>query len=156
MEKFSPNDCFAIFQIISVSTGKDLSRGEEGEVCVRGPQVMKGYLDNEEATRKTMRDGWLFTGGRERFPCLRPFTHSPNLRSFLRFHMFIGFHIVDVAILASLMFPPPFELFSVWFSVWSHVLLSFWCVNVGETGGGGGGGGGGATRGISVGAGNPN
>ncbi|KAK2172809.1 hypothetical protein NP493_926g01032 [Ridgeia piscesae] len=50
------------YKIIDVATGKDLSRGEEGEVCVRGPQVMKGYFNNEEATRKTMKDGWLLTG----------------------------------------------------------------------------------------------
>ena len=37
--------------------------GEEGELCVRGPEVMKGYINNEEATRNTIdKDGWLMTG----------------------------------------------------------------------------------------------
>jgi long-chain acyl-CoA synthetase len=35
---------------------------EDGEVLVRGPFVFKGYLDDELATRETIRDGWLHTG----------------------------------------------------------------------------------------------
>ena len=31
-------------------------------MLVRGPQVMKGYLKNPEATNSTVKDGWLFTG----------------------------------------------------------------------------------------------
>ncbi|KAB7506501.1 4-coumarate--CoA ligase 1 [Armadillidium nasatum] len=34
----------------------------EGELRVRGPQVMKCYLKNEKATRETIKDGWLCTG----------------------------------------------------------------------------------------------
>jgi long-chain acyl-CoA synthetase len=36
--------------------------GEKGEVCVRGPQVMPGYWQNETANRETFVDGWLKTG----------------------------------------------------------------------------------------------
>jgi 4-coumarate--CoA ligase len=49
--------------IVDSVTGADLDTGEEGEVWVRGPQVMKGYLNNSQATAATLdADGWLHTG----------------------------------------------------------------------------------------------
>ncbi|MDN5842463.1 MAG: AMP-binding protein, partial [Alcaligenaceae bacterium] len=41
---------------------KDLLVGEHGEVIVRGPAVMAGYWNNDEATRRALVDGWLCTG----------------------------------------------------------------------------------------------
>jgi acyl-CoA synthetase (AMP-forming)/AMP-acid ligase II len=50
-------------RIVDVAGGEELGPGEEGEVCVRGPQVMRGYLDDPEATAATVdADGWLHTG----------------------------------------------------------------------------------------------
>jgi len=50
-------------KIIDLETGAPLGPGEKGEVCVRGPQVMIGYLNNPEATAQTIdSDGWLHTG----------------------------------------------------------------------------------------------
>nr|AGU68023.1 4-coumarate--CoA ligase [Strigomonas oncopelti] len=43
------------------SAGIDVGKGEEGEIWVRGPQMMKGYL-NPEDTAKCMQDGWYRTG----------------------------------------------------------------------------------------------
>ena len=42
--------------------GAPLPPGEVGEIAVRGPQVMQGYLDNPDANAKSLRDGWLWTG----------------------------------------------------------------------------------------------
>ncbi len=41
---------------------KEVAPGERGELQVRGPQVMAGYFENEEATRESFVDGWLRTG----------------------------------------------------------------------------------------------
>jgi len=50
-------------KIISLETGAALGPNEEGEVCVRGPQIMKGYLNRPEATASTIdAEGWLHTG----------------------------------------------------------------------------------------------
>jgi acyl-CoA synthetase (AMP-forming)/AMP-acid ligase II len=50
-------------QIVDVSTGEAVGESKEGEIWVRGPQVMKGYLNNEGATSATVdTDGWLHTG----------------------------------------------------------------------------------------------
>jgi len=50
-------------RLVDPDSGEDVAPGGEGEIWIRGPQVMVGYLGNEAATAETItEDGWLRTG----------------------------------------------------------------------------------------------
>lgn len=50
-------------KVIDPDTGLSLSRNKCGEICIRGPQIMKGYLNDPDATSTTIDvEGWLHTG----------------------------------------------------------------------------------------------
>jgi len=50
-------------RVVDAETGQDVAKGSPGELWVRGPQVMLGYLNNDAATAATIDvDGWLHTG----------------------------------------------------------------------------------------------
>ncbi|CAI7774440.1 unnamed protein product [Closterium sp. NIES-53] len=64
----APGSCGSVLpltqvKVVHTSTGESLPPNERGELWVRGPQVMKGYLNNPEATAATITpDRWLRTG----------------------------------------------------------------------------------------------
>jgi acyl-CoA synthetase (AMP-forming)/AMP-acid ligase II len=50
-------------RLVDTATGAELGPNQQGEICVRGPQVMKGYLNRPEATAAMIDgEGWLHTG----------------------------------------------------------------------------------------------
>ena len=50
-------------KIVDPDTGeKEMPAGEEGELIIKGPQVMKGYWNRPDETARTLREGWLYTG----------------------------------------------------------------------------------------------
>ncbi|RUO64975.1 long-chain acyl-CoA synthetase [Pseudidiomarina planktonica] len=49
-------------RIMDVETGKEVAMGEPGELQVKGPQVMVGYLNRPDATAESIQDGWFATG----------------------------------------------------------------------------------------------
>jgi crotonobetaine/carnitine-CoA ligase len=56
-----PNRTFTKVRIVN-EEGRDLGPHETGELIVRSPVMMQGYFKDEEMTRQTIRDGWLYTG----------------------------------------------------------------------------------------------
>lgn len=50
-------------KIVDIETGEhEVSPGEDGEIIIKGPQVMLGYWHAPEETARVLRNGWLYTG----------------------------------------------------------------------------------------------
>ena len=50
-------------QVIDINTGDPLAPGEQGEICLRGPQIVEGYLNRPDATKEAFNSSsWFHTG----------------------------------------------------------------------------------------------
>lgn len=70
-------------KIIDVVSGKELPEGEEGEICIRGPQVMQGYWNQPEETAQVLKDGWLHSGDIGRMDADGYFTITDRLKDMI-------------------------------------------------------------------------
>ncbi|XP_077991031.1 uncharacterized protein LOC144445367 [Glandiceps talaboti] len=72
-------------KVVDHETGEVLRAGEDGELCFRGPQIMKGYLKNEKATNETLVDGWLHTGDIGHYDETGHFFVVARLKEFIKY-----------------------------------------------------------------------
>lgn len=70
--------------LIDPDTGREVPTGAVGELLVRGPQVMKGYLNNPLATEQVLREGWLHTGDMARRDAEGHFTLVDRKRDIIK------------------------------------------------------------------------
>jgi len=73
-----------IAKVVDIETREALGPEQDGELLVSGPQVMKGYYRNESATKKTIEDGWLFTGDIARYDKSGQFTIVDRLKELIK------------------------------------------------------------------------
>ena len=85
--QFTNNSCFKLQ--ICTDNGLEVPDGQSGEVCLRGPSVMSGYIDNPEANADSyFEGGWFRTGDvgfltrfteTKKVSASNSWTHSPTL-----------------------------------------------------------------------------
>ncbi len=65
---------------------REVAVGEEGELLIKGPQIMPGYLNNPEETARTIKDGWLHTGDIARMDQEGYFYLSGRIKDLIKVH----------------------------------------------------------------------
>ncbi|WJY98133.1 AMP-binding protein [Corynebacterium fournieri] len=91
------------FRVVDLDTGAELPDGEDGELQVAGPQLMRGYLDDAEATRAALSDGWLRTGDIARVNPDETVTVVDRAKDVFKYH---GFQIAPAELEAVLLTHP--------------------------------------------------
>ena len=94
------------FRVVDMDTGAELPDGEDGELHVRGPQVMRGYLGNLEATRNAIVDGWLRTGDIARVNPDATVTVVDRAKDVFKYH---GFQIAPAELEALMLAHPQID-----------------------------------------------
>lgn len=91
-------------RIVDPETGQDMAPGADGELWVRGPQVMKGYLNNPEATANTITpEGWLRTGDIAHFDADGFLFVTDRLKELIKYK---GFQVAPAELEAELLTHP--------------------------------------------------
>ena len=91
-------------RIVDPVGGEDQGVGDRGELWVRGPQVMKGYLNNPEATAATVdADGWLHTGD---VAIIDEFGHMTIVDRLKELIKFMGFQVAPAELEALIITHP--------------------------------------------------
>ncbi|KAI9497097.1 hypothetical protein BDB00DRAFT_806759 [Zychaea mexicana] len=89
-------------KIVDVVSGKELGPDQEGELLMRGPSIMKGYLNNPKANAETFaEDGWMRTGDVCRFDSkAQEFFITDRLKELIKFK---GFQVAPAELEALLL-----------------------------------------------------
>lgn len=91
-------------KIVDPTSGAELEAGKQGEVWIRGPQVMKGYLNRPEATAEILDDdGWLHTGDLGYADADGNFTIVDRLKELIKYK---GFQVAPAELEALLLSHP--------------------------------------------------
>ncbi|XP_052868111.1 uncharacterized protein LOC128274066 [Anopheles cruzii] len=88
-------------KVVDVKTGRTLGPNEVGEICIKGPLIMKGYLNNEKETRSMIdRDGWLHSGDTGYFDENENFYIVDRIKDLLKYK---GFQVAPAEVEAVLL-----------------------------------------------------